>query len=218
MKFNNRHTHFLRYSFDLQLNRLSGLIWALFFGLILSLNPLYSNAQEINFGEFGNYTITLDNITMGDLVFEEPILSGGGIYEVELSNAYVMSIIGVKYLDVGVEITADGELLLDGDLSNMGDPQRSIPFTLQAAYANRAQNNISDAIFIPVSSGIGNTRFPVLARQQQPPGPPPTPPTQAFNQSLVEETAYLYFYGQIDVGNVAAGTYSGTITITVEYN
>lgn len=218
MKSNSRHSLFLSYSLDLQLSRLSGLLWSLVFGFLLFLNPAHINAQEINFGEFGNYTITLDNITMGDLVFEEPILSGGGIYEVELSNAYVMSIIGVKYLDVGVEITADGELLLDGDMDNIGDPQRSIPFTLQAAYANRTQNNISDAIFIPVTSNLGNTRFPILARQNQPPGPPPTPPTQAFNQSLVEETAYLYFYGQIDVGNVLAGTYSGTITINVEYN
>lgn len=185
---------------------------------MLFLLPGQADAQEINFGQYGNYTITLDNITMGDLVFEEPILSGGGIYEVELSDAYVMSIIGVKYLDVGVEITADVELLLDGDLNNSGDPQKSITFTLQAAYANRAQNNISDSVFIPVSSNIGNTRFPILSRQQQPPGPPPTPPTQAFDQSLVEETAYLYLYGQIDVGNVNAGTYSGTITINVEYN
>jgi spore coat protein U-like protein len=180
--------------------------------------PVAVNAQEINFGQFGNYTITLDNITMGDLVFESPVVSGGGIYQVELADAYVLSLEGVKYLDVGVTIMGEGELLLNGDPSNIGDPQKSIPFILSAAYANRGQNNISDAIFIPLSTGNdGNVRFPILSRQQQPPGPPPTPPTEAFDQSLVNENAYLYFYGQIDVGNVDAGTYSGTITITVEY-
>lgn len=176
------------------------------------------NAQEIEFGRFGNYTITLENVSLGDLTFENPVLSNGGIYQVELIDSYVLSIIGVKYLDVGVELIGDGELLLDGDPANAGDPQKSIPFTLRAAYANNGENNISDAVFIPVAGGnIGNARFPILTRQSQPPGPPPTPPTGNFDQSLVEDTAYLYLYGEIDVGNVVAGFYTGTINITVEY-
>ena len=186
--------------------------------LLVSGSASHSFSQEIEFGRFGSYTVTLENISLGDLSFENPVVSNGGIYQVELIDAFVMSIIGVKYLDVGVELVGDGELLLDGDPANSGDPQRSIPFTLRAAYANNAQNNISDAVFIPVSgSNVGNARFPVLTRQSQPPGPPPAPPTGQFDQSLVEETAYLYLYGDIDVGNVVAGSYSGTITITVEY-
>jgi hypothetical protein len=190
-----------------------------FSGILLLIGSASNSfSQEIEFGRFGNYTITLENISLGDLTFENPVLSNGGIYQVELIDSYVLSIIGVKYLDVGVELVGDGELLLDGDPANSGDPQRSIPFTLRAAYANNAQNNISDAIFIPVTgSNVGNARFPVLTRQSQPPGPPPTPPTGQFDQSLVEESAYLYLYGDIDVGNVLAGFYSGTITITVEY-
>lgn len=175
-------------------------------------------AQEIDFGSYGNYTITLENITMNDLSFQEPILSGGGIYEVELVDAFVLGVIGVKYLDVGVSITGDGELLLDGDLNNSGDSNRSVPFTLKAAFANRGQNNISDVQFISVSSNLGDARFPILVRQQGPPGPPPTPPTEAFDQSQVEETAYLYLYGEIDVGNVLAGQYIGNITINVQYD
>ena len=187
--------------------------------LLLSLgNVANVYSQEIEFGRFGSYTITLENISLGDLTFEDPVLSNGGIYSVELIDSYVMSIVGVRYLDVGVEIVGDGELLLDGDPANSGDPQRSIPFTLRAAYANRGQNNISDAVFIPVSGvNLGSARFPIIARQSGPPGPPPTPPTGGFDQSLVNETAYLYLYGDIDVGNVLAGFYSGNITITVEY-
>jgi hypothetical protein len=185
---------------------------------MITFSPSDSHAQEIEFGRFGSYTVTLENVSMGDLEFVGPIISGSGIYQVELVDAYVLSILGVKYLDVGVQIIGEGELLLDGNPENIGDPQKSIPFTLNAAYANRAQNNISDAIFIPISGlNTGNARFPVLSRQQQPPGPPPPPPTDGFNQSEVEETAYLYLYGEIDVGNVNAGSYIGTITITVEY-
>lgn len=188
----------------------------LFFLTALSAQNII--AQEIDFSSYGNYTITLENISMGDLQFQGPILINGGIYQVELIDGYVLGILGVKYLDVGVEISGEGELYLNGNPENSGDPQKSIPFTLKAAYANRGQNNISDAQFIPVSSGnLGDARFPILSRQQQPPGPPPPPPTGEFNQALVEETAYLYLYGEIDVGNVDAGLYTGNITVTVEY-
>lgn len=191
---------------------------AVILSALLLITPPALYAQEIEFGRYGSYTITFENISMGDLEFDGPIVAGGGIYQVELIDAYVLSLLGVKYLDVGVQITGQGELLLDGNLANSGEPEKSIPFTLRAAYANRAQNNISDAVFIPVSgTNIGDARFPILARQQQPPGPPPPPPTEAFNQSEVDESAYLYLYGEIDVGNVNAGTYIGTITITVEY-
>lgn len=191
---------------------------AVILSALLLITPPALYAQEIEFGRYGTYTITLENISMGDLEFDGPIVAGGGIYQVELIDAYVLSLLGVKYLDVGVQIIGDGELLLNGNLENSGDPEKSIPFTLRSAYANRAQNNISDAVFIPVSgTNTGNARFPILARQQQPPGPPPPPPTEAFNQSEVDETAYLYLYGEINVGYVNAGNYIGTITITVEY-
>jgi len=196
--------------------RLSALIAALF---LLLFNGTILKAQEIEFGRFSDdYTITIENISMGDFIFEGPIVSGGGIYQVELIDSYVLSILGVKYLDVEVEITGETELLLDGNPENSGDPERSISFTLRSAYANNSNNNITDATLISVSgSNTGNARFPILRRQQLPPGPPPPPPTEAFDQSLVEETAFLYLYGEIDVGNVVAGQYSGNIVITVEY-
>lgn len=185
-----------------------------FFWMVLPVNV---NGQEVDFSSYKNYSITVDNITMGDLVFGEPVISGGGIYEIELNESYVFAVHGLKFLDVGVNIYGDGELLLNGDPANSGDPQKSIPFTLKAAYSNQGQNNISDAIFISIASGnIGNARFPILTRQKQPPVPPP-PPVDGTSQAGSEETAYLFFYGEIDVGNVNAGLYSGTITIQVEY-
>lgn len=192
-----------------------------FLAMLLLLIPAVSQAQEIRFGSYGTYTIELDNVTMGDLIFEGPINPNGGIYKVELIDSEVISILGVKYLDVDVEITGDGKLYLDGDPSHGTDPERFIPFTLQAAYANNGENNISSSVPIAIAStpdtNYGDTRFPILSRRQQPPGPPPTPPTGEFDQSLVNENAYLYLYGEIDVGNVVAGNYMGTITITVEY-
>lgn len=182
--------------------------------------PLQMVAQEIDFGSFGSYTLELEQVTLDDLEFQGPITPGSGIHEVELTNAKVLEILGVKYLDVGVLIMGDGVLLLDGNTDNIGDPERSIPFTLFAAYSNKGDgsNLPSVSVDIPLTSNQGSARFPILERQFAPPGPPPPPPTNAFQQSLVQETAELYLYGQIDVGNVLAGNYIGNITITVEYD
>lgn len=187
---------------------------------LVSLVPISVAAQEINFGSFHSYTLELNQVTLDDLEFLGPINPNSGIHDVELTDAKVLEILGVKYLDVGVLISGDGELLLDGDAGNSGDPQKSIPFTLFAAYANLGDgNNLpGDSVEIPLTSNQGTARFPILRRQFAPPGPPPPPPTNAFQQSQVQETAELYLYGQINVGNVVAGTYSGTITVTIEYD
>jgi hypothetical protein len=195
----------------------TGVIWA----ALIVIAPLQLSAQEINFGSFYNYTIELEEVTLGDLEFEGPITSNSGVHVVELIDSKVLSILGVRYLDVDLEISGDGKLFLDGDPGNGDDPQRHIPFTLKAAFANSAENNVTNAIPIAVATtentNLGTTRFPILSRQQRPPGPPPTPPAGDFDQNLVNEMAYLYLYGEIDVGNVVAGTYRGTITIHVEY-
>lgn len=189
------------------------------FTLLLLVTLLHSKVySQINFGSYGIYSIKLTEISVGDLEFEGPIISGSSSHEIELADAFVIEIEGVKYLDVGVLITADVQLLLEGNIDNLNDPQKSISFTLQAAYANKGQQNISDAEFITVISNVGDARFPILARQFQPPGPPPPPPTEAFNQSAVEDAAYLYLYGNIDVGNVDAGTYTGNINISIQYD
>ncbi len=190
-----------------------------FISLMIVL-PLQLVAQEIDFGSFGSYTLDLNQVTLDDLEFQGPIVPGSGIHEVELTESKVLEILGVKYLDVGVLIMGDGVLLLDGDTENIGDPERSIPFTLFAAYSNKGDgsNLPTVSVNIPLVSNQGSARFPILERQFAPPGPPPPPPTNAFQQSLVQETAELYLYGQIDVGNVMAGMYIGNISITIEYD
>lgn len=187
---------------------------------VISCMAMVSLAQEINFGSYGSYTIDLNQVTLDDLEFQEPINRASGVHSIEIGESKILQIIGVEYLDVGVLISADGELLLDGNPSHSGDPERSIPFTLQANYSNKGagSNSRLTSTEITLAANSGSIRFPMIERQFTPPGPPPPPPTDSFNQAEVEETAELYFYGSIDVGNVVAGTYTGTITITVEYD
>ena len=215
MRTFNKHINLSRLWHSLQ--KSSGVTSASICGFCFLLflhiaTPEKASAQEINFGSYADYQIELHDVTMGDLEFEGPIVRNGGIYEVELADAFILEIIGVKYLDVGVLIEGEGELVLDSD------PEQTIPFTLKGAYANRGQESITDVQPVTFTNNIGDVRFPILARDQAPPGPPPRPPTGDFNQSEVNESAFLYLYGEIDVGDVDAGFYSGTITINVRYD
>ncbi|MEX0769412.1 MAG: hypothetical protein WD035_01690 [Balneolaceae bacterium] len=184
------------------------------------------NGQEINFGQYGSaYEINVI-LGTGDLEFNHqsggPVISGSGqssyTYTVDLAEAYAVEIKGIRYLDALVEIDGPDYLFLNGNEACSESTCR-IPFTLQAAYSNvgEAQNSPAQAEIISLSGNYANVRFPVLQRQHEPPGLPPPPPTEAFNQSLVEETAVLYLYGTIEVGDVDVGDYFSQITITVTY-
>lgn len=188
---------------------------------MLAIQPL--NAQEIDFGSYGSYTVSLD--IMEDLQFGLLVRGSGPEdavpYHINLTEALVIDIIGIPYLDVDVEITVqnNGYLLLNNDSNCIGDPTCSIPFTLEAAYSNAGEVNHSagTAEIIPVIGNTANIRFPILKRQFQPPGPPPAPPTTGTEASLPEETAQLFIYGSVEVANVDVGEYVGQIDITVTY-
>lgn len=178
-----------------------------------------AQAQEINFGEYSSlYSVSINDLMPAEDLEFGMVISNEGVVTKSLLNAKVLSIEGVKYLDVLVDVTADTYLLLNGDLGNAGNPARRIPFTLQAAYANRGTNDTSQAIQIPVASNIASAQFPVRYRGANPPGPPPTPVYKGYNPALYNETAYLYLYGSLNVGTIDAGSYSANITITVSYD
>lgn len=176
-------------------------------------------AQEIDFGQYGSYNLTVGELNNDDLNFGT-VVTGNGNYSVDINNGKIITITGVEYIDVIVEVTAENSLYLNGNPGNAGDSQKSIPFTLQAAYANnKGTPNVGQAKFITdISNNTFIKQFPILERQSQPPNPPPTPPTNAFEQSQVEDTAYLYLYGSINVGDVDAGAYSSEISITINYD
>lgn len=164
-----------------------------------------ASAQEINFGQYATEDIILTNVSSNSSLSFGQILQNEGIKQIQLSDpeVVVFSIEAEIDKDVFVTITAPPNLQID--------PSNTIPFTLWAAYANRGNNNIGQAKLIS-----GNTvRFPVLARGNRPPGPPPTPKHNGYTTPTA--TAYLYIYGDITVGNVAAGLYTGIIDISVSY-
>lgn len=175
-------------------------------------------AQEINFGSFGSYSLFISDLTPAEDLAFGIVIKNEGLKEIPLIDAKVLALEGVKYLDVIMEITADNALLLNGDLDCIGDPACSLPFTLKAAYANRGQNDLNQAVDVPVTANSAVARFPILDRGNLPPGPPPTPPHEGFNPALYNETAYIYLYGALNVGEVVSGQYSGEITVTIIYD
>lgn len=186
-------------------------------GLPALFNP--AGAQEIDFSSYGTYTISAGELSPGEDLDFGIVVRESGQHSIDINNSKILTITGVEYLDVFVEITAENSLYLDGNPGHAGDSQKSIPFTLEAAYANsKGTPTIGQAKFLNVTNNSVSERFPILERQSQPPGPPPPPPTDAFDQAQVEETAYLYLYGLIDVGDVDAGSYSSEITVTINYD
>lgn len=185
---------------------------------ILGSASISASAQEIDFGDFSSkYAVTLSELNADDLAFGT-VFQNEGLKSIDLQNAKVLMIEGVKYLDVIVDITADNHLYLGNDVACNGSNTNCIPFTLQAAYANRGNNNTNQAILFQVASNVASAQFPVLARGNRPAGPPPTPVYEGYNPAAFNETAYIYLYGSLNVGTVDAGSYSGTITVTVSYD
>lgn len=189
------------------------------FSALTLLNYTTTQAQEINFGEFSSkYAITISELNPAEDLSFGTVIQNEGIKSIDLINAKVLSIEGVKYLDVLVDITADNHLYLGNDIACNGSNTNCIPFTLQAAYANQGINDTNDAILMQVTSNVATAQFPIKSRGNRPPGPPPTPVYEGYNPALYNETAYLYIYGSLNIGNVNTGSYSGEITITVNYD
>ena len=157
----------------------------IFFSITSLFFTYISNAQEINFGEFSSkYSVTVSELNPAEDLAFGMVIQNEGLKTIDLIDAKVLMIEGVKYLDVIVDITADNYLFLDSDVACNTGNTNCIPFTLQAAYANRGTNNTNQAVLMQVASNIASAQFPVLARTNQPPGPPPTP-ALAVSQSVI---------------------------------
>lgn len=185
-----------------------------------------AQAQEINFSAYADYGLEIINNPQ-DLNFNQvgPIIADGSTYSLDIheGNYAIIEIVGVKFLDVYIDVMADNNLTGN----NSGD---TINFILKAAYSNRL-GDIKDPAsvglnYISVVNNAFNIRVPILERQSQPPNPPPTPPTNATDldpksdySNPLYETFYLYLYGDIMVPeNTSADSYHGNITITVSYD
>ncbi len=196
-------------------------IFLSFLTALVVVLSLPAAAQQVGFGLYTNSELTLTVLAPDELDFGDRI-SGEGEVSILLSDneAVPIEIEGVAYLDVTVTFTLpDGEfLLLEGDPENYNDPNKRLPVNIQMAYYNRGQEGITEeAAKAEAIKVVGNTiTFQIRRRPGGPPGPPPVPPHAGYTPPVAK--AYLYIYGDLTVGNVNAGPYSGLINVHVEYS
>jgi len=163
-------------------------------------------------GDPSDLPITVTELNGSNLDFGQ-IISNSGLHVVDINNSKVLGITAVRFLDVLVEIVAGNELLLENNPSCAGDPSCSIPFTLDAAFANNGQNNPSQSEPFTIN---GNTAVASFSIRQ---GSGNNIPPPAFrNPERFEETAYIYIFGSINAGMVDGGRYVNNITVTVVHD
>jgi len=169
-------------------------------------------AQEINFGSF--YTTTADlfverNLDFGTIIVGESqdVLIGSG-------DEAVLSIDGIRFLDIYVTVTAPAYLFLNGDDTCAAVTCR-VPVTFEYAYNNTntsLDNTVGNTLF-----SSSTVRIPMIRRTVGPPMPPPTP--EVALSSLPKVMAFIYIGGNlISTGSEVSGSYSNTVTIEIIYN
>ena len=168
--------------------------------------PMLMHAQTIQFSIYVEDELSATQES--DLDFQQ-VVAGQGLTQISIGDQGmgVFSITGNEDLDVIVTLTPP----VSDQLTQVSGTD-VIPFTMDWAYANRGQNDINDATFVTGNSA----RFRMRARDGGPPGAPPNP--QRANYTPENATAYIYIFGSIDVGNISSGQYTGTATLTVEYD
>ncbi len=163
------------------------------------------NSQSIQFSVY--VASELNASRQQDLDFSNVVVNQG-VTPINLGDPgmCVFSITGNQELDVIVSLDVPANLTAQG-----GSPD-VIPFTLNFAYANKGVNDINDAIMVPSNS----IRFKLLDDSTGPAGRPPTPPHAGYVP--LETTAYIYIFGSLDIGDIMPGAYSGTVSLTVDYD
>lgn len=194
---------------------MSKLLQIFFTVFVLLINSV--NAQEIDFGTFSSsYTMSVATTNGTTLNFGQLVSGDVDPLTIALDDfeTIILSITGVKYLDVFVQITAPDYIIKDDEPGCVTDNCR-VAFTLSAAYANKGIQNSNQAVIMNVLSNTATAQFPIKYRGNAPPGPPPTPVYEGYNPALYEETAYIYIYGSLAAGTYDAGTYTSITDISV---
>ena len=163
--------------------------------------------QSIQFSIYVDSELTAT--TEQDLNFGDFIIVGQGLTEVNLgdSNMGKFRITGNEEMDIIITMVAPANLTRQEGGTDV------IPLTLNLAYNNKGADNSAQAVTIAGST----VRIPMKARVGgRPAGPPPTPPHSGYIPAEVD--VFLYIFGDINVGSVAAGSYTATVSITIEYD
>ena len=185
---------------------------------LLTASPVV--AQRINFGAYTtSQGITLTASGIGTLAFndKQPLIASNSNSTVTIglseNQTEYIAITADATRDITIIVTAP-TVLTDGGIGSTHE----ILFTCRFAYSNLGSPTATaaKAVAVEVPGGFSSITLPMLRRTSGAPAPPPTPAHGGY--SPAPATAYLFLYGSLGpVGNVAAGYYTGTINVTVQY-
>ena len=174
-----------------------------------------TSEAQVSFGLFSSDTLELNFVGIEELDFG-PRISGEGTVSINLQEeeglVVPLEIVGVAYLDVTVTFPPTIELVQQDT-----DNPDVMTLNVRMAYSNRGIDgeDFARSAAVEVPAGMGSVTFQIQRRPGGPPGPPPTPPHAGYKPPT--GTAYIYIYGDLEVGQVSAGTYLGDIDINVQY-
>ncbi|MCF7803338.1 MAG: hypothetical protein K9N57_04040 [Candidatus Marinimicrobia bacterium] len=175
--------------------------------ILIILIPTLAYPQTIQFSIYVEDEATASQVR--DMDFGQ-IVAGQGPIDINPGdgNVGVFKISGKPDQDVIVTMDFPDSLTHE---SNSG---KSIPLNLGWAYQNNGASgpdySFSSATIVPGDIA----RFRMKKQSGGPPGPPPNP--RSSSQSDVD--AFVFVYGTMYVGDVNPGWYTGTVTLTVEYD
>jgi spore coat protein U-like protein len=176
-------------------------------------------AQKINFGA---YTTSqgISLVTSGTALNfndKQPIIVSN--YNTTVTIALTDN--ETQYIQIVADATRDITITISAPLymiTGGGGTGYQVPFTCSFAYSNLGSADAATAknSAIQIPAGFTAIPLPVLKRAAGVPAPPPTPAHGGY--SPPQATAYLFLYGTLGpVGNVSAGSYTGTINVTINY-
>lgn len=167
------------------------LIWA---GITGGLDVTHAQFMRLTF----EIESELEAEEMNPLSFGE-VTPGIGIIEIPMGDPDM----GTYSLSGPQNLTVDMAVDLPEYLELEGETTYRVPMRLEVAYANRNENNIDQAI--PVQGSTARFQLREDA------------PSVAPDQPAPSATAFIYVFGEIEVGDIPPGTYEADVHMTVEY-
>ncbi|MDG5766026.1 hypothetical protein QA596_01015 [Balneolales bacterium ANBcel1] len=171
---------------------------ALLFAALVAVMPAIAEAQFLRLSFEIDSELTAEEMT--PLNFGA-VVPNSGIIRIELGdpNMGTYAITGPQNLMVDVVLE------IPEYLESAEAPEFRVPLTLDVGFANRNQNNIDHLQPITGAAAL----FPI--REDAPQQASPDTPVPVA-------TAYIYVYGEIDVGDIPAGVYDAEVFMAVEYH
>lgn len=182
----------------------------------------YAICQHISFTPLaGSNSISINPGLPNNLVFEHLLIDSHVTRSIALESpdAAWIEIQAPVHYDITINISWDTP---PDKLQNIFDPEASIPFKLNIAYANQGETNViqakNNAVIIPY--GTYSASLPVNRRLNGLPPPPPTPEFEGY--SIPTDTVWLFFFGEVgpaSEGNmVTTGKYKANLSVNIFFS